>query len=137
MNWSPPVQPYSAAFSGQPLVVPVLVTWDIEPGLLPPQVVVTKTLTRNLATSDILVNVSVTNSGGTVAENTRITTARIGFTNSTSIPLALGDINPGDTATGVLDFPPSAGIAGTPAALVISGTYKDGSFNGASKVTLP
>jgi|SRR5579872_1598175 len=137
MNWSPPTQPFSAAFSGQPLVLPVLVSWDIEPGLLPPQVVVTKTLTRELATSDILVNISVTNTGGTVAENTQVTTARIGFTNSSSIPLLLGNIDPGDTATGVLHFPPSTGIAGTPAALVIGGTYTGGSFNGTSKVTLP
>jgi hypothetical protein len=137
MDWSPPVQPFNGGLTGQSFVLSVLVSWHIEPGLLPPQVVVTKTLTRDLATSDILVNVSVTNTGGTVAENTQITTAKIGFTNSTSIPLALGDIDPGDTATGVLHFPPSTGIAGTPAALVISGTYKDGSFSGASKVTLP
>lgn len=138
MSWSPPVQPFNVGVSGAPpVVVSALVSWDIEPGMIPPQVVVTKTLNRDLATSDILVNVSVTNTGGTVAQNTQITTARIGFTNSTSIPLVLGDINPGDTATGVLHFPFSAGIAGAPAALVIGGTYTGGSFNGASKVTLP
>jgi hypothetical protein len=142
MNWSIPVQPFSVPFGGQPTVVPVLVSWDLEPGLLPPQILVTKTLTRDLATSDILVNVTVANNGGVAAENTLITTARIGSTNSTSLPLFLGTIDPGDTATGVLHFPPSAGIAGTPAALTIGGTYliggtDHGSFSGASKVTLP
>src|SRR5262249_22135483 len=121
-----------------PAIIAVTVSWDFEPGSLPARVgIVPGTPSRDSATNNIVITVSVTNTGGSVSENTQITVARIGTTSATNLPITLGDIDPGTTKTGVLIFPGAAGLTGHPAALTVAGTYTGGSFNGASRITLP
>jgi hypothetical protein len=133
-----PEQPVSAAFGGSPAVIEATVSWDFEPGSLPARVgIVPGTPSRESATNNIVITVSVTNTGGSVSENTRITVARISTASATNLPVTLGDIDPQATKTAVLIFPGAAGLPGHPAALTVGGSYTGGSFTGASRITLP
>ena len=54
-----------------------------------------------------------------------------------AVPKPLGNLDPGRTVTAEVTFPASAGNPGAAAVLTIGGTYTGGSFNTASRITLP
>lgn len=103
----------------------------------PPQIVVTKTLARNPATQQVVVRLVLTNTGETAAANVQLSLARIGATNATVLPGSLGSLESGSSATADIAFPASVGDSGAAAVLTIGGIYTGGSFNSASRVTLP
>jgi hypothetical protein len=104
----------------------------------PAQLVVTKTLSRDSVTHEVVVSVTVTNAGGTLAQNVQLTLGKIGTqATTTALPQPLGDLASGAAASTALRFPASTGNSGAAAVLSVGGTYTGGSFTSASRITLP
>jgi hypothetical protein len=109
---------------------------NIGPASGPANLVVTKTLTR--ASNQIIVVVTIANTGGISAANVQLTTAKIGATSTTTaLPQALGTIAGGEIAQVTLTFPGSAGLSGAASTITLSGTYTGSSFSSTARVTLP
>lgn len=115
--------------------VPINVLPASAPGT-PAKIVVTKTLRRN-GSNQVVVDLWISNTGGTAAQTVQLTGGKIGATPGTPLPQALGTVAAGGTVTATLTFPGSVGPAGTPSTLTIAGAYTGGSFNSAGRITLP
>lgn len=102
-----------------------------------PQVVVSKTLTRNTTTNEVVVELKIANTAGGMAQNVQLTVARINTTAGTPLPQVLGGLAVSGSANATVRFPGTIGGAGVAAILTIGGTYAGGSFNTAARVTLP
>ena len=105
-----------------------------------PQLVVTRSLSRNAGVISVIV--TVTNSGGSAASNVQLTVAKIGTTSTTnSLPVTVGTgtiAGGGGAAQVTVTFPGTVGTTGTSTTLVLDGTYAGGgSFGGTARVTLP
>jgi CSLREA domain-containing protein len=104
----------------------------------PPTLVMTRTLTRDPNSSEVVVTINIANSGGSTATAVQTNVAKIGSTpTTTALPLALPDIPAGGSSTGTLRFPSSVGTPGAAAVLSITGTDSAGTLGGSSRVTLP
>jgi hypothetical protein len=137
LTMNSPDQPLSLIFGGSAAVINVTVSWDIEGGVDPAQVGVAKTVTRDLATSELVITVEIANTGGLPAENTVLTIGKLNATTGAILPQSLGTIDPGEKATAILRFPATVGPPGAIAVLTIGGTYTGSSFSSASRITLP
>jgi hypothetical protein len=104
----------------------------------PPNLIITRTLSRDV-NNDVLVNLTVSNTGGSPATNVQLTSAKIGTASTvTALPQLLGDIAGGGTASVTVRFAAaSVGAPGTTAVLAYGGTYTGNTFGGSSRVTLP
>jgi uncharacterized repeat protein (TIGR03803 family) len=81
---------------------------------------------------------SLTNTGFLTAKSARITKSSLGAaTTKTTLPVSLGNIASGATATVKLKYPSSAGAPGTKVKLSVSGTFTGGTFSVTQSVTLP
>jgi uncharacterized protein len=81
--------------------------------------------------------VTVKNTGTGTAHAVTLTGATLGSTTGSPLPISLGDIQPGASATATVAFPSSAGAAGTAAVERYTGTYTGGTFGASLRVTLP
>ena len=98
------------------------------------RLVVTTSLTRT-SPSNVQASVNVQNIGTVPANNTMLTTAKVGSTStSTPLPQLLGTIPPSGSVTGVLNFHSSSSGASV---LSVGGTYSGGAFSSSRRVTLP
>jgi hypothetical protein len=99
----------------------------------------TVTATRDPETGSIAIAVTVANTSSTVASAVQLTSANIGSVQtSTPLPLSLGTVQPGQTATATLLFPGSVGAAGARVVLSIGGTFGgSATFGGDLRITLP
>ena len=114
----------------------VTVLINIGPASGPANLVVTKTLTR--VASQIVVVVTIANTGATAASNVQLTTAKIGTTSTTTtLPQALGTIAGGAIAQVTVSFPGTVGASGAATTMTLSGTYTGSSFSSAGRITLP
>jgi hypothetical protein len=99
---------------------------------------VEQTLARDAVTNEIVASVAVTNTGGTAASNVVLTSILLGSSATiTTLPIALGDIAPGATATAVVRFPGTLGPPGMATVLRVVGTFADGTLGGSFRVVLP
>jgi hypothetical protein len=105
------------------------------PPRTPARLVVTKTMTRNAG--QVAVVVTIANTGGTAAENVRLTTGKINTTSGTPLPQTAGTVAAGGSASVTLSFPGAVGNAGAAATLSLGGTYTGGTFSSASRIVLP
>ena len=104
----------------------------------PAQLVVTRSLSRDANTGEIVVVATITNTGSTGAGNVKLTVARIGSTaTTTALPQSLGAIGAGSFAQVTVRFPGSTSSAGTATTVTLGGTYGGGSFASTARVTLP
>jgi hypothetical protein len=103
-----------------------------------PQLVVTKSLSRS---GVISVVVTITNNGGSPANNVQLTVAKIGSSaTTTTLPATVGTgtiAGGGGTAQVTVSFPGTVGTAGAAATLTLGGTYTGGSFASTARITLP
>lgn len=81
--------------------------------------------------------VSVTNNGTGTAEDVEITGATLGSASCTTLPVAVGNVQPGASAVIPVPFPANAGSPGTLAAERLTGTYTGGTWGASFRVTLP
>jgi hypothetical protein len=106
---------------------------------VPANLVVTHILSRDSSTQEVVVRITVANTGSTTAQNVRLTAVRIGTTSTTaSLPVALGSIAHGQTATTTVRVPGTAGAAGAGGSLNISGQHGTSTaFSATTRITLP
>ena len=82
--------------------------------------------------------VSLQNTGYKTASTTLITASALGASATTSaLPVNVGDIAAGTTASVSLNYAASAGKSGKVVTLKVSGKFTGGTFSGSLKVTLP
>ena len=98
------------------------------------RLVVTSTLTRT-SPSTVRANYTVQNTGTLPANNTMLTTAKLGTTNGTPLSQSLGNIPPGGSASSFVDF--NNMTPGAASTLTLGGTYTGGSFSSTRRVTIP
>ena len=99
--------------------------------------VTTRTLSRDV-NNDVIVNITIANTGSNPATAVRITSAKIGTAVGTPLPQALPNIPAGGSVGAVVRFAAaSVGAPSSAAVFSLSGTYSGGSFGGSSRVTLP
>lgn len=106
------------------------------PPATPAKLVITRSLSRN-GSNQVVVILNISNAGGSAAQNIQLKVGKIGATTGTPLPQLLGSAAAGATVTATLTFPGSVGAAGAASTLTVSGTYTGGSFNSASRITLP
>jgi hypothetical protein len=108
------------------------------PPSTPAQLVVTRSLSRDSGTNEIVAIVTIANTGGTAAANVTLTIAKVGATGtSTALPQSLGTLAAGGAVLTAVRFPGSAGLPGTASTITLGGTYTGGSFNSTARITLP
>ena len=110
---------------------------SVQPGSAPGvRILVTSLLSRDMG-NNIILRLALANSSSSAAANVTLTVARIGTANSTPLPQSVGTIPANSSAQVIVSLPGSTGGIGTSNTLTISGTYVGGSFNVASRITLP
>jgi hypothetical protein len=82
-------------------------------------------------------NVTVRNNGTAYAQNVALNTATLGSGNGASVPVSLGSIAPGGTATATITYPASAGAPGAAVVEKYAGIYTGGSFTASIRAILP
>ena len=123
-------------YSGQ--TASVLINVTAPPPVTPPQLVVTRALSRDPNTNEVIVVATLANTGGGAATAVSLSTARIGSTaTTTALPQAAGTIAAGTSAPITLRFPASVGTSGAASAVSLGGSYTGGSFISTARITLP
>ena len=100
--------------------------------------VTTRVITRS--GGNLLVQITVANTGQTAASGVILTSAKIGSTSATYLPLYFGSIAPGASSTVTATVPGSAGASGAASSVTITGVYSintGASFSSSARVTLP
>lgn len=104
----------------------------------PATLIATNTLTRQSGTNNVLVTVTIANTGASAATGVQVTVARIGSVAAVNaLPLTVANIPAGGSSVVTLAFPPSVGGRGTRAVLSLSGSFSGGSFGQSARVVLP
>jgi len=101
--------------------------------------VLTRSLSRDATTNEIVAIVTIANTGSAAALNIQLTSAKIASTLTTAVlPQPVSSPLPmGATTFTVVRFPPSAGSTGAVTSISLGGTYSGGSFSSTARVTLP
>jgi hypothetical protein len=111
---------------------------NVLPAAGPATLVMTRVLARDGVTGEVVVTVTLANTGGSAATGVQVTSAKIGATNTTTaLPAPVANVPAGGSSSVVLRFPASIGAPGAAAVLSVNGVYSAGSFGGSSRVTLP
>jgi hypothetical protein len=105
----------------------------------PATLVITRTLARDPNNNDVLVTLTIANTGGSAATAVSLNSAKVGTAvTTTPLPLAVPDIAAGGSQSVTLRFAAgSVGSSGSVAVLSVGGSDSTGSFGGSSRVTLP
>ncbi len=99
---------------------------------------VTVTSRTRANTGVITLQLSVKNTGSAALQNVKITAAKLGgYSTTKTLPLTLGTLTGGASASRALIFSGAAGTAGSSKTLVVSGTYTGGTFSNSQPVILP
>jgi hypothetical protein len=105
------------------------------PPASPADLIVTKLLTRS--GSNVIVQLTITNIGGTAASNVVLTGVKVGADSATPLPKAIGTIAAGTSASTTVTVPGSVGASGAASSLSVSGTYSGETFGSSYRLTLP
>ncbi len=104
----------------------------------PATLISTSTLARQSGTNNVLVTVTIANTGGSPATGVQVASARIGSLSAlTTLPLSVASIPAGGSSVVTLSFPSAVGSAGARAVLTLNGSFSGGSFGQSSRVVLP
>jgi hypothetical protein len=101
----------------------------------PVSLVVTRTMTRN--GGNVVVQLTIANTGGTSASNVVLSSVKVGADTATPLPQSLGAIAPGSSVRATVTVPASVGASGAASSLTVSGTYAGGTFSSSARITLP
>jgi hypothetical protein len=101
----------------------------------PANLSVTKVLTRS--GGNVVVQITISNTGGTSATNVVLSTVKVGADAATPLPLHIGTIAAGASASATVTVPSSAGASGAASSITISGMYSGSTFNSSARITLP
>jgi hypothetical protein len=111
---------------------------NVTPAPVPATLILSETAARDSGTGNVLVTVTVANTGGTVATLVQLTAATLNSVAPIStLPAPVADVAPAGTSIVALTFPASVGLPGDSDILLLNGTYNAGSFGGNARITLP
>jgi hypothetical protein len=97
-----------------------------------------QSLTLNTTTHQYVAVFEMTNTGSGAANGLTTTASVLNSTSSvTSLPVSLGDVNPGSSIEVTLSFPVTAGAPNSRGEITISESYAGGTAGGGFRVTLP
>jgi len=97
-----------------------------------------QSLTLNTTTQQYVAVFEMTNTGSGAANGLTTTASVLNSTSSvTSLPVSLGDVNPGSSIEVTLSFPVTAGAPNSRGEITISESYAGGTAGGGFRVTLP
>jgi hypothetical protein len=97
--------------------------------------VVTKVLTRSAG--NVVVQLTIANTGGTPATNVILTSVTVGGKTATPLPQAIGMIGAGASVQATVTVPGTVGASGAASSFTLNGTYTGGTFSSAGRITLP
>jgi hypothetical protein len=107
-------------------------------GGTPANLIVATQLSRDTNTDEVVVTLTVSNTGGSTASGAQLTAVQIGGTSTTTpLPISLGEIPAGGGAVTTVRLPGSVGSSGTRAVLGVTGAFTGGAFGGNMRVSLP
>jgi hypothetical protein len=117
---------------------PVSTLINVLPGQQPtgPSISVTRVLSRD-GSNNIVVQLTLTNTGGTTASNVMLTSLKVGAVTAPGLPIAVGNIAPNSSAVLTVNMGNPVGPSGTASSLTASGTFTGGGFNSSWRSTLP
>jgi hypothetical protein len=101
----------------------------------PASLVVTRLLSRSAG--NVVVQVTIANTGGSEADNVVLSTVKVGADSATPLPQTIGTIAAGGSATTTVTVPGTVGASGAASTISISGTYNGGTFSASGRITLP
>lgn len=101
----------------------------------PANLVTTKILSRS--GGNIVVKLTIANTGTTAATNVVLTGVKVGAASATPLPQSLGTIAPGTSVVATVTVPGSVGASGAASSVTVNGTYTGSTFTAGSRVTLP
>jgi len=101
----------------------------------PANLVITNVLTRS--GGNVVVQLTIANTGGTAAANVVLTSVKVGADTATPLPQSIGTIGAGASAQATLSVPGSVGKPGAASSLTVGGTYTGGIFSSSARITLP
>ena len=87
--------------------------------------------------NNIVVTVTLSDTGNATANNVKVTLLKIATTAGTPLPFTVGTIPAQSSIQATFTVPGTAGISGTSTIFSISGTFTGGSFSSSGKVVLP
>jgi sugar lactone lactonase YvrE len=97
-----------------------------------------QSLTLNKTTNKYVAVFKITNAGTGAADSLTITASDLNNTSSvSSLPVSVGNVNPGTSAKVTLSFPLTAGAPKSSGEITISESYAGGTSGGGFRVTLP
>jgi titin len=99
--------------------------------------IATSQLARDPKTNAVIVRVTLANAGGADAAKVQLTSVQIDGTAASGLPISLGTIAAGNSASANANLPGSVGDAGTRHILRVKGTYNGGQVQMETRVTLP
>jgi hypothetical protein len=111
------------------------ITVNPAPPASPANLVITKALTRS--DSNVVVQITVANTGGTAATNVVLTSVKVGADSATPLPQNIGTIAAGASATATVTVPGSVGASGAASSIAITGTYSGGTISSSARIVLP
>jgi hypothetical protein len=97
--------------------------------------VVTKVLQRT--GGNVVVQLTIANTGGTDANNVTLTSVKVGSVAATPLPQNIGTVGAGASAQATVSVPGSVGVSGAASSLAAAGTYTGGTFSVSTRITLP
>jgi sugar lactone lactonase YvrE len=97
--------------------------------------VVTKVLQRT--GGNVVVQLTIANTGGTGANNVTLTSVKVGSVAATPLPQNIGTVGAGASAQAIVSVPGSVGVSGAASSLTAAGTYTGGTFSVSTRITLP
>jgi hypothetical protein len=97
--------------------------------------VVTKVLTRS--GENIVVQLTIANTGGTAVSNVSLTSVKLGTTTAAPLPQSLGTVAGGGSVAATVTVPGSVGASGAASSLSVGGSYTGGSFSSSARISLP
>lgn len=101
----------------------------------PAALVLTKSLSR--ASNTVTAQVTLSNTGGTAAQNIVLSSVKIGSLTATPLPQTAASIPAGGSTTFTVTVPGTVGASGAASSFTASGTYSGGSFSTSARITLP
>ena len=146
--YSPPagvVPPIGNGYNLQAIFTPVdpaiaTATTLVKVNVVPADVatlVITKTLTRDSSTGNIVVQLTIANTGNAPANNVVLTKVQILNVNGSPLPTTIARIPANGVQSLILNFPGTMGGSGTPSLLSLGGTYSGGTISYTSRIVLP
>jgi hypothetical protein len=114
------------------------VSINVTPAPGPARLLITPVLTRDV-NNDVLVTLTLANTGGVAATSVQLTSAKIGTVLTiTPLPQPVSSVPGGGSQSITIRFAAaSVGASGASAVLSFSGSYSGGSFGGSSRIRLP